>query len=507
MEDPTLLPHIMKYLKYNPTFITSKECSQLLSLVQLDKLSDNEIKSTLHIILSCHPRSTFAPNLTKICIRIINNNGSWNETTEPIQHLLVSRIAPCDIKVNCEALLNKIDLFLLLTVTPESDFLSCTIEKSIASFEKATISIQVPRNSYYHQSSTKYTASNTANRIVELSSCHGWSKIKAGVLACFARLRKESVPNIPSELLKRANALEKIRQNVSVFDANDICKEIVQDFVEDIQSISLSSDINNLTLLAKFLFEFGDNLHLQRFKQWVSGACSTRISKISAAFSQVSVSDTPKLEAKKRSYVEILNRQLQEQKIQDLRQECQTLQTQQHSLIRALRNGTPNFSWSMPNAQINNSTLKSFFGSSEVGPKTIVVGGGVKYARSLAYGLQSGYSATISVRGTGRNAAVVVTKTRAFYDAQMKKYQDDKKELGNIEEKLLSLKAQITSFNKSTAVGGVSASVPEGTTNHQPGLAQTCDLTDNVGMTNPPKKRTRIEPPPLPKNVEVIDID
>mmetsp|Transcript_38900 Transcript_38900/g.94048 ORF Transcript_38900/g.94048 Transcript_38900/m.94048 type:complete len:119 (+) Transcript_38900:2278-2634(+) len=75
----------------------------------------------------------------------------------------------------------------------------------------------------------------------------------------------------------------------------------------------------------------------------------------------------------------------------------------------------------MPRADTGSRNLDSFLRSNEEGPKTIVVGNGIRNARNLAENekekqLSNGYSATISSPdGAGGSASVVVHKTNDLY--------------------------------------------------------------------------------------------
>lgn len=138
----------------------------------------------------------------------------------------------------------------------------------------------------------------------------------------------------------------------------------------------------------------------------------------------------------------------------------------------ATRRGLPVFSWSMSEAFTSNSALTAFLRSPRSGFETIVVGGGINNARSLAgtsrhsYSYRSsssncsseqlnrGYSATIeATRATGQAASARVTKTRALFDTRMKKFRDDMSALAKVTKDIRKLGGVVAGVAAATGAG------------------------------------------------------
>jgi hypothetical protein len=103
--------------------------------------------------------------------------------------------------------------------------------------------------------------------------------------------------------------------------------------------------------------------------------------------------------------------------------------------------------------------LLAFLRSDDQGPTLLQVSGGIQNARRVAslYNgsyqgtflsvdgsspeaiLRKGYSLTASAHGTGRYVAVVMNKTRAYYEAKLAKYEEDIKALEEVKEELRKL--------------------------------------------------------------------
>lgn len=145
--------------------------------------------------------------------------------------------------------------------------------------------------------------------------------------------------------------------------------------------------------------------------------------------------------------------------------------------------------------------LDSFLRSPETGPKKVVVGGTVRFLKKLVRAgnlFRSGYSADIVVaKGAGDKASVIVTKTKYFYEANAWIYQRDAKRLEWVKSALRDLGIQ---SNASVM------SEPTTSSNTPNSIKVNTNRDELSSDQQPPRKKARTLLP-LPKDVEVIELD
>jgi hypothetical protein len=139
-----------------------------------------------------------------------------------------------------------------------------------------------------------------------------------------------------------------------------------------------------------------------------------------------------------------------------------TLLTKREQLVKVTRIRLPAFSWCMPLAAHSIPQIQAFLRSSEEGPKTIVVGGGIGRSRGIdnsqrlshkSVPTSQPWSAVIrNTNATGNNSSVVVRKTRDYYNAQTKTYQDNAAELSRVEVEIRRLGGEVPGTRTLTAV-------------------------------------------------------
>jgi hypothetical protein len=286
------------------------------------------------------------------------------------------------------------------------------------------------------------------------------------VQACISRLRIYCGSDV-NKLVEITKLIEKMRSFYNSEDVEKWFQSVVDGFVAIVEKLpvasssstqypyqrSPSSDVllnTSTELLFRHLFEFGESNDIKRVQQWAVTVQLEQLSKLNKIFDRAA-SSFPALTYRDASaaheFVEAVKSRFMESKLADLYARYQ-------KLVPTTQTAHPVFlSWSMPHATTSCRALTAFLRSPRSGPERIIVGGGINYARSLASGsnrysassnqrdqLHQGYSAVIeATSNTGKNAAIVVFKTCALFDAQMSKHTSDLAELSKLANEIVCL--------------------------------------------------------------------
>ena len=235
--------------------------------------------------------------------------------------------------------------------------------------------------------------------MVSLAHRHPSTNTKAVVQACIARMRKQQITH--DKLIQRISVLQRLR---AFYDSRDVhvwFHDVVMDFISIVNNLPPSSpaptryggssDVlssNKADELFRMLFKFGTSNDIKRVEDWAMKAQLGQLSKLESILDRLcsTASNTTYLDAAASSaFIQAVNSRTKTLKLADLHSRHQ-------KLLVATQGGPPVFSWSMPQASTSNSALTAFLRSPRSGPTTIVVGGGINNARSLAGASRRSYS-------------------------------------------------------------------------------------------------------------------
>jgi len=468
-KDHSLLPRMMRFLRQRKPNISSNHCLDLLSLQTSDIGSTDKIRQSLDIILSCHCISTIPiPALTLELVNVVKTYGGFYTVTAPIRKLL-NRYVKIHRKsdkyiFDCQKLLNVIEFYLLMSSSsPDANFLKRAVENVVTIFSQHTNKRHKEARDRSYSTYITENSNSTTNlgrKIVEMTKQFTWSKVKDTCIACFARLRKDCCKEYSLQLLlNRADAMKSLQvDDIPFSDLQDLLKEVALDFVKNIQlflesvnkntyknsnHLSLSSTTANFDILCKILFKYADQATTDCIKLSVSKSSLQQVDVMLTLFRKVDVDESESVVMKKK-LMELLEGYQKSLNIAKFKEK-------QKKLVADTRSGEPTFSFCMPNANTSSPLLNDFLASSFPGPKRIVVGNGIKYARSLANDpLQKGFSASITVDGkfNGKHASITIMKNRKLFESTLAKYRKDPKELENVEIELRKLEVESASQTK-----------------------------------------------------------
>lgn len=265
---PNLIARMLQHMKRHKPQISSKQCFQLLSLQNIDSLDAPK----LEIVLGCHPTSTICTELLDSFKKIVQHHNGWNETTKPIQSLMIQ--IGHNVAKNCDVLLEKIHLFLIMTTIQETNFITPLIEKSIMMFNEETKKV-VPSNyaygSYYdfHDSRAADQAfPPISQKIIKLCEVHDWKNLEKACFACYGRLVKNRGENHMT-LPERIEFVKHIKSNVLDADVDNFFKEISDKTVVAIKTISITTH-HNFDCCVEILSRFGSEENFAELNQFFS---------------------------------------------------------------------------------------------------------------------------------------------------------------------------------------------------------------------------------------------
>jgi hypothetical protein len=186
------------------------------------------------------------------------------------------------------------------------------------------------------------------------------------------------------------------------------------------------------------LFKYGQPFLFDRIEKWALTSQSNQdVGRLDEALSRVH-------ERSRHSNWERVQTLLAKVKRAKRDKDFANLRTKREQLVQATRIRPPTFSWCMPLATHSIPHIQAFLRSSEEGPKTFVTREGIEHARQLSNkyvrSQPQQWSAVIqNTNATGKKSSVVVQKTRDYYNAQAKTYQDNVVELSQVEVEIRRL--------------------------------------------------------------------
>jgi hypothetical protein len=409
------------------------------------------------------------------------------------------------------AFLENYDFYLPFKKTPGSDFVVASLLKLTKTFTEESSESSV----FASELDSDDAASYAADTLIEMIHRHGWDEMKPVAQLCFSRLRKLSHKRPenqrgqrkrPENLVSRLTALNKLS---SIHDLVGLRREVVEDFVTEIEELRSDASgmsvlsVENVEILVRGLFEHMTDSYCERIESWVARASLEELSKLDTAFKRVAKEGLPRL----------FNASLVERCTMTIRNRWRDLHLEklrglEKALISATQCGEPKFTWYMLAAKTPNQALTGFLRNSRCGPEIIVVGGNVTNARSLATlnskekdHIKRGYSAQIfAMSAHGENAAIRVTKTKAYHQALVQRYREAKRALDKVQSTIRELGGTVS---ESSTTGNESASTKIETVAKK-GTTRSASIKTEIAAPAPKRPRTKA---PIPKDAEIIDID
>ena len=458
-EQPQLLEPVMQYLSRTKTRIYLSSCHRLFQLIPFDALSLQETQEYLETLLGCLLASGAFPQskVAETLLACVQRHGWSATTTAPIRKFLVTKMGTY-VHTTALGLLQTVDMLLrwMSTVASGSEFLRAVVDQAVAQFQRETpfakptqrSSMEYVRRQPNVGARASYreipppSVKPVAEMLIQMSRAYGgWKEVQAAGMASFERLRRDrsSTARMLVQLADRLDAV-KLLLCLDDFPAADHLKlqeGIVDDFLFAVLAASntyprrgFRGDLNlgdkRCEMFFRKLFEFGNEELTRRLATWAETAKLPFLHDVRQHVNTVANMEPCRALAAKDQCVVTIN---------DL------YTTKLQALVEATRSGEPEFTWAMPKARYPEfPAVEGFLISKREGPETFVVNDGLRRARSIADDLScldEHYSVTASVTSgsTNKKASIVVTKTTDFHDAMTDKYNEDVKNLEEVQRK------------------------------------------------------------------------
>jgi hypothetical protein len=491
------LHRLLAYINKKTPSITNNDCISLLKATNSIETSESgKLNAIKTIVYAMSRNTTELPStlLTDTLIAYAEQVG-WSSIMDPMKAYATNLQNRKHLSTNnfiaCTSFILKIQ-----SSSASYDF-DTIMNGAIRKFESQEIQQLIHyRYGGYHGYASEHAIVSDA--LATLCRNYPREKTLSIAQACISRLRIYGGNDV-DKLAEVVKLIEKLRSFYNSEVVEKWFRDVTEDFVAIVEKLPLASsswtqkrsppsDIlskNSFGLLFRHLFEFGESNDIKRVRQWATNVVQVEpLSKLDAILDRVASSPP----APTYRDASAIHEFVQEVKSRARELKLAGLYSRYLKLAPATQTANPVFSWSMPRATTSCQALTAFLRSPRIGPERIVVGGGIKYSRSLASGsnrysassnqrdqLNQGYSAVIeATSNTGKNAAIVVFKTRALFDAQMSKHTSDLAELSKLanEIRVLGGSVPLQNLAASATNGAVSNSISQRSTGFEPNPAK-----------------------------------
>ena len=420
---PHLLDRALKFIAQSNHILSSDDFVILHSLIK-GRSSFWPSFNTILQGLSKNQSQSPSSKVISILASMIREYGWKDEKIVPV-HLFLEKLPDTGNKVNCMGFLTLLEHFLSIKkVVEDKSSLESLIQKTIRIFSTTT-------QRHPHESEEEIF-----RRIGTLSTAYGWESLSPAANVCFVKMRQWSTTaSVVTVLANQIAAVKNFSTKFPLADIANLRGSILNAFlgVVRLPQVWASSAVR---LVVNELFLYGTPQMFHRLESWASSAPLSILSPASKILQSLSSTNSTCMHAEaKNKCVAHIQKVVRDMKVAELKR-------QENDLLRLTRGGPPVFSWRMPQAKSGSRPLDVFLWSDQEAGE-ICVGGGIGHARSLARSAGSnsrGYSAHIRASHmTGKNASVIVRKTKELHQAHFTQYESNANKLAIVRIKLEKL--------------------------------------------------------------------
>ena len=420
---PHLLDRALKFIAQSNPTLSSGDFVILHTLIK-GRSSFWSSFNTILQGLSKNQSQSPSSKVISILASMIREYGWKDEKIVPV-HLFLENLPDIGNKVNCMGFLTLLEHFLSIKkVVEDKSSLESLIQKTIRIFSTTT-------QRHPHESEEEIF-----RRIGTLSTAYGWESLSPAANVCFVKMRQWSTTaSVVTVLANQIAAVKNFSTKFPLADIANLRGSILNAFlgVVRLPQVWASSAVR---LVVNELFLYGTPQMFHRLESWASLAPLSILSTASKTLQSLSSTNSTCMHAEaKNKCVAHIQKVVRDMKVAELKK-------QENDLLRLTRGGPPVFSWRMPQAKSGSRPLDVFLWSDREAGE-ICVGGGIGHARSLARSAGSnsrGYSAHIRAsHTTGKNASVIVRKTKELHQAHFTQYESNANKLAIVRIKLEKL--------------------------------------------------------------------